>query len=80
MQADYSGIAIRIRYPKAGTYQITDFNGNVFKPNAWSDTLKGVNPLQRSKCGENRFVGVENILDFYITAGCSVMIKPVDSI
>lgn len=31
-------------------------------------------------CGENRYVGVINILDFYLTPGCSIFIEPIDSI
>ena len=26
--------------------------------------------IQRKFCGENRFIGVKNILEFYLTAGC----------
>ena len=31
-------------------------------------------------CGENRYVGVVNILEFYLTSGCTVFIQPIDSI
>lgn len=31
-------------------------------------------------CGENRFVGVENFLEFYVTPGCQITIEPKDSI
>lgn len=36
--------------------------------------------IKRTKCGENRFTGVDNVLEFYITAGCTLFIKPLDSI
>jgi hypothetical protein len=32
------------------------------------------------RCGENRYIGVKNILEFYITPGCEVVVRPVDSI
>lgn len=31
-------------------------------------------------CGENRYVGVQNYLEFILTANCEVTIKPVDAI
>jgi len=31
-------------------------------------------------CGENRFVGIENFLEFYLTAGCTVEVIPRDAI
>ena len=36
--------------------------------------------MKGSHCGENRYVGVENFLDFYLTAECELTIKPKDSI
>lgn len=31
-------------------------------------------------CGENRYVGVQNFLEFYLTAQCELTIMPRDSI
>lgn len=31
-------------------------------------------------CGENRYVGVENWLEFIITPNCLIEVKPVDAI
>jgi len=31
-------------------------------------------------CGENRYIGVKNILEFYITGRCTLEIKPRDAI
>ena len=36
--------------------------------------------IKQSFCGENRFIGVQNILEFYITAGCNVVVKPRNAI
>jgi len=35
---------------------------------------------KREGCGENRYVGVENFLEFYITINCEIKIVPRDSI
>ena len=47
----------------------------------WDNALG--RPAQLTKlagCGENRFVGVENFLEFYITTDCEIKIVPRDSI
>lgn len=36
--------------------------------------------VKGTKCGENRYVGVENILDFYLSPSCNISIVPIDSI
>lgn len=36
--------------------------------------------MARLHCGENRFVGSVNALEFYITPGCEIRIKPLDAI
>ena len=36
--------------------------------------------IKQSFCGENRFIGVQNILEFYVTAGCNVVVKPRNAI
>lgn len=36
--------------------------------------------IQRTTCGENRYIGVKNILEFYLTAGCTLQIAPRDAI
>ena len=35
---------------------------------------------KRAGCGENRYVGVKNFLEFYITPGCEIKVVPKDSI
>lgn len=56
-------------------------DGEIIETTEW-DKVAGVNmPLSGQRgCGENRFVGVENYLEFIITAGCRVDVAPVDSI
>jgi hypothetical protein len=36
--------------------------------------------LYGKRCGENRYIGVKNILEFYLTAGCVLQIAPRDAI
>lgn len=37
-------------------------------------------PILQTKCGENRYIGVKNILEFYISVGCTLKIEPKDAI
>lgn len=47
----------------------------------WDDDLGRASPLTKALgCGENRFVGVENFLEFYIEPGCLIEVKPKDAI
>merc|ERR1711939_556412 len=46
----------------------------------WDDKINGYGPIKQTKCGENRFIGVKNILGFYITDGCTLQIQPRDAI
>lgn len=80
LRADYSAVVLRINYPKPGAYAVTDWNGNVITANGWDNSLKTLAPIKRTRCGENRYIGVDNVLEFYLTAGCQLMIKPLDSI
>lgn len=36
--------------------------------------------IKQKFCGENRYIGVKNILEFYITQGCTLHIKPRNAI
>ena len=36
--------------------------------------------IKQKFCGENRFIGVQNILEFYLTAECKLEIKPRNAI
>jgi hypothetical protein len=42
--------------------------------------LRNYGALYGLKCGENRYIGVKNILEFYLTAGCVLQIAPRDAI
>ncbi len=79
-------MTIRIRYTKPGAYVIKDTNGKLIKHNEWDNNLKQPGLIKGEKtpggavCGENRYMGVVNILEFYIKAGCELRVEPIDSI
>ena len=37
-------------------------------------------PIKQKYCGENRYIGVKNILEFFISGNCTLTIKPRDAI
>lgn len=49
-------------------------NDQIVEMNKWDDTLQTYGPIKQTKCGENRYIGVKNILEFYITGGCELKI------
>lgn len=80
LDANTGGTMIRIPYPVAGSIQIYA-NGKKKSYTPWDEELGRNGPLTKTKgCGENRFVGIENFLEFYITPGCLIDIEPKDSI
>lgn len=48
--------------------------------NQWDEAERGYGPIKGKFCGENRYIGVKNILEFYLTAGCTLQIAPRDAI
>ena len=48
--------------------------------NEWDDSLRIYRKIEGNFCGENRFIGVKNILEFYLTVDCDVFIAPRDAI
>jgi hypothetical protein len=73
------GMTIRIAYPGAVSRSITK-DGKVIEFNAWDEALHMYGPITQSFCGENRYVGVKNILEFYLTSNCILHIIPRDAI
>jgi hypothetical protein len=80
MRADYTEVILRIRYPKPGTYIVKDKDGKEIKANGWDATIQQPSMIKGLYCGENRYVGVENTLDFYLPPNCNISIEPIDSI
>lgn len=71
-----TGIFIRLRYAEAGAYEVKI--GNTVKaPTAWNTDIGKNAPLtKKAGCGEFRWVGIKNFMEFFITPGCEVTIVP----
>ena len=56
--------------------------GQVVNYNPWNDILKAYGPIQQRYCGENRYIGVQNWMEFYITTEkpCIIEIRTRDAI
>jgi hypothetical protein len=74
-----NGVTVRIAYPGAESRAIWK-DGAEVSYNQWDDATQGYGEITQSFCGENRFIGVQNILEFYITADCTLNIKPRNAI
>jgi len=72
---DGKGVFIRIRYAEAGAYQLK-VNDEVVPFNDWNSDIGQYAPIRKTTCGENRYVGIKNFMEFYITSGCEVTIFP----
>jgi len=71
---------IKVPYWNAGSYQVF-VDGELIPETPWDKEAGRNSELTGLRgCGENRFVGVQNFLEFWITEGCIVTIKPVDAI
>lgn len=68
---NYSGMTIRIAYPSAESRKVLK-NGIVVEMNQWDEKLRMYGPIEQKFCGENRFIGVQNILEFYISKDCEL--------
>lgn len=80
LQAELGGSKIKVPYPVAGSYTVKA-NGVTKDYTPWNSSLGRHGPLTKARgCGENRYVGIENFLEFYITPGCMITIEPKDSI
>ena len=85
LDARTGGTKIKIPYPVAGSYQVSvaDSTGTYQRVdnNAWDDAIQKQAVLLKSKgCGENRFVGIDNFLEFWLEPGCDLKVQPKDSI
>lgn len=80
LKADTGAVKIKIYYPNAGSYTV--FANGVEKPyTPWDKDLGRHGELTKTQgCGENRYVGVENFLEFYITTDCEIKVVPRDAI
>ena len=72
---------VTIWYPDAGAYTIYDENQELVQPNEWDYSIETWGEVRGNKgCGENRYEGVKNRLQFWLTPGCTLFIQPRDAI
>jgi hypothetical protein len=81
LRANQGGVKIRVQYYNAETYIVTDLDDNKYEPNEFDEDLGAQGEIQKSRgCGENRYLGMDKILEFYLEAGCQVKISDVQAI
>jgi len=72
---------VTIWYPDAGAYTIYNVNQELVPPNDWDyETETWGEVTGRKGCGENRYEGVKNRLQFWITPGCTLFIQDRDAV
>jgi uncharacterized beta-barrel protein YwiB (DUF1934 family) len=74
-----AGTTIRIAYPIAEARAVY-VDGKMIQYNQWDDELQQHGEIKQRFCGENRYIGVVNILEFYVTQNCDLTIKPRNAI
>jgi len=73
-------IKLRVKYWEAGSYEVYA-DGELISPTAWDKEAGVASELSGYRgCGENRFVGVTNVLEFMMTPYCLIEVKPIDKI
>lgn len=70
-----TGILLRIAFPDSNAYQIS-VGGKRIGYNNWNDEIKYYDPITKLTCGENRYIATENVMEFYLTNGCEVVLEP----
>lgn len=78
-QSRTAGTTLKIAYPSSESRAIY-VDDKLIQPNQWDDSIQMYGEIKQKFCGENRYIGVQNILEFYITAGCNVVVKPRNAI
>jgi len=72
---------VTIWYPDAGAYTIYDANQELVPPNEWDYEIETWAEIKGTKgCGENRYEGVKNRLQFWLEPNCRLFIYPRDAI
>jgi len=74
-----AGTTIRIFYPSAESRNIVK-EGKIIEFNQWDELQNQYGEIRQTFCGENRYIGIKNIFEFYITPGCVLEIMPRDAI
>jgi len=77
---DGTGVELKIQYPESGAYEVF-VNGVLKTVNSWDSNIGAPSVLTKTAgCGENRFVGVKNYMDVFVTPGCEFEIRPRNAV
>lgn len=80
LRANRGLMKLKIHYWTAGSYEVYA-NGKFVEPNDWDKDEGNQGALTKNRgCGENRYLGVVNILEFVITPYCLIEVRPRDAI
>lgn len=79
LQGEAGSMIIAIPYPNTGSFNLLK-DGNIVPFTDWDEDIGNYAAVQGKFCGENRYVGVENFFEFYLTPGCTIEIIPRDAI
>lgn len=71
---------VTIRYPDAGAYKVYNSDKTLAIPTDWDYELERWAEPTGQYCGENRYEGVWNTLQFWIEPGCTLYVAPRDAI
>jgi hypothetical protein len=66
-----AGMTIRIHYPSAESRNLVK-DGKIVEFNQWSEIEKQYGSIKQERCGENRYIGIKNIFEFYIDSECEI--------
>jgi len=78
-QSKVAGVILKIPYPSAQSRNIVK-DGKIVEFNQWDEKLHMYGEIKGDFCGENRYVGVVNIMEFYLDTTCELRIQPRDAI
>jgi hypothetical protein len=73
------GSLIRIPFPESGAYAVW-IDGVKMEETEWDRDIGGPAYLEKTHCGEWRYKGVDNDMDFYLTPGCELEVRKRDAI
>jgi hypothetical protein len=75
------GITVQIRYTKPMAFDVVTKKEGLIKQNDWDYITLTPGAIKGTRgCGENRFMGVLNIIEFFITPDCELKLLPKDLI
>ena len=74
------GSLITLRYIDAGAYKLYHEDKTLAIPTDWDHDIENWAVPTGKYCCENRFIGVYNILEFWLKPGCTCYVRPRDAI